>query len=147
MPQSIARPAFQWRPFIAFEDTNLVGNVYFAKFVSWQGRCREAFLAEHAPDVLTLLSGDLKIVTLNVSCEYFDELRAFDTVCLEMRLVGIRGNRIELSFDYYVDRLGGPVLAARGLQQIACMIEGNLGQLTPGEIPPLLKQALYTFDQ
>ena len=40
--------AYEYRHVVGFEETNLVGNVYFARFVSWQGRCRELFLRDHA---------------------------------------------------------------------------------------------------
>jgi len=137
--------AFRWRPFIAFEDTNLVGNVYFARFVSWQGRCREAFLAEHAPDVLTALAGDLRLVTLSVSCDYFEELRAFDTVELEMRLAEQNGHRLRLGFDYWLERDGQRHLAARGAQAVGCMRDAGGGALVPAALPQSLAAALGAY--
>ena len=38
-------------------DTNMVGNVYFATFIKWQGLCRELCLAKHAPGFLRRLFG------------------------------------------------------------------------------------------
>ena len=35
---------FEYRHVIGFEETNLVGNVYYANHVRWQGRCRELVL-------------------------------------------------------------------------------------------------------
>lgn len=139
-------PAFRWRPFIGFEDTNLVGNVYFAHFVSWQGRCREAFLAEHAPDVLAALAGELRLVTLSVSCEFYDELRAFDRVELEMRLASRDQHRIGLAFDYRLERDGASSLAARGAQEVACMRADGSGRLIPASLPASLATALHDFD-
>lgn len=139
-------PAFLWRPFIAFEDTNLVGNVYFAKYVGWQGRCREAFLAEHAPDVLKMLAADLRLVTIKVSCEYFEELAAFDPLEIEMRLKGQRANRIELEFRYCLERDGHRRLAALGSQEIGCMRQPAAdAALIPAEIPPSLQAALRRY--
>lgn len=137
--------AYCWRPFVAFEDTNLVGNVYFARFVAWQGRCREAFLAEHAPDVIAALAADLRLVTLSVSCDYYEELRAFDRVELEMRLTGRQGHRLSLGFDYRLERGGASSLAARGAQEVACMRAGADGQLVPAELPRSLAAALQPY--
>lgn len=137
--------AFCWRPFVAFEDTNLVGNVYFARFVAWQGRCREAFLAEHAPDVVAALAADLRLVTLSVSCDFYEELRVFDRVELEMRLTGRQGHRLALGFDYRLERDGGTSLAARGAQEIACMRAGSDGHLVPAELPQSLALALRPY--
>ncbi len=79
-------PAYRYRHRVSFEETNLVGNVYFARFVSWQGRCREMFLLDHAPGILAQLEGTLRLVTLNVGCEYFAELRALDEIEISMSL-------------------------------------------------------------
>ncbi|WP_404338000.1 acyl-CoA thioesterase [Sphingomonas sp. MMS12-HWE2-04] len=144
--QASSPPAFVWSPFISFEDTNLVGNVYFAKFVSWQGRCREAFLAEHAPDVLEMLAGVLRLVTIKTSCEYFEELAAFDKLEIEMRLHGQRGNRIELEFRYCLESHGHRRLAALGWHEIACMQVTTPGSgLIPAEVPPSLQKALRGY--
>ncbi|HVR11545.1 MAG TPA: acyl-CoA thioesterase, partial [Thermoanaerobaculia bacterium] len=40
---------FEYRHLVGFEETNLVGNVYYVNHLRWQGRCREMFLLEHAP--------------------------------------------------------------------------------------------------
>jgi enediyne biosynthesis thioesterase len=137
-------PAFVWRPFIGFQDTNLVGNVYFAHLVSWQGRCREAFLAEHAPDVAQALARDLRLVTLAVSCEFYEELRAFDALEVEMRLARRDGHRLTLAFQYWLDRDGRVRLAAQGEQGVACMREAG-GRLIPAELPPSLEAGLAPY--
>src|SRR4029079_11569069 len=95
---SPVRPAFELRHVVSFEDTNLVGNVYFARHLSWQGRCREMFLAEHAPDVIDALRGGLALVTLRCGCEYYAELSVLDEVAVRMRLASLVQNRIGLRF-------------------------------------------------
>ena len=47
---------------VGFEETNVVGNVYYTAHLSWQGRCREMFLREHTPGVLTELTTGLNQV-------------------------------------------------------------------------------------
>lgn len=138
-------PVFRWRPFISFDDTNLVGNVYFARLVAWQGTCREAFLAEYAPDVIESLARDLRLVTLRVSCDFFEELRAFDALDIEMRLTARAGHRLSLEFDYRVQRDGHVLLAAQGAQEIACMRDIGGGELRPAELPASLSHALSPF--
>jgi enediyne biosynthesis thioesterase len=137
-------PVYSYRHRVSFEDTNLVGNVYFARFLSWQGRCRELFLLEHAPSVLADLAGSLRLVTLNVSCEYFAELRALDEVEVKMSLAHIRQHRIGLAFDYVVLRNGADVLAARGAQEVGCMRDAGK-DLVPTPLPKDLKSALEPY--
>jgi enediyne core biosynthesis thioesterase len=132
--------SYDYRHRVGFEETNLVGNVYYVNHLRWQGRCREMFLHEHAPDVLDQLRRGLALATVRCSCEYFAELEAFDEVTIRMRLGGIAQNRITLLFDYF----RGEELIARGEQQVACMQrEGE--RTVPTAIPPTLREALKAY--
>lgn len=134
------RPAFVWRHMVGFEETNLVGNVYFARFASWQGKCREMFLQAHAPDIREALAKDLKLVTVSLSIDYALELFAFDEIEIHMRLGGFAGHRINMEFEYLVLREGRQEMAARGRQQVACLIGER-----PAQVPPSLEAALRRF--
>jgi enediyne biosynthesis thioesterase len=136
--------AFVHTHVVSFEETNLVGNVYFVRHVAWQGRCREMFLKEHAPTILDELERDLRLVTLTVSCTYFDELRAFDEVVIRMSQAYQRQHRIGLCFDYRVERAGEPRQAARGFQEVACM-RISAGVLAPCPVPRPLADALARY--
>src|ERR1035438_6217716 len=78
--------AYEYRHVVGFEDTNLVGNVYYVNHLRWQGRCREMFLREHVPQLLSELEADLALVTLFCSCEYLEEIVAFDEILVRMTL-------------------------------------------------------------
>lgn len=133
---------YEYRHVVGFQETNLVGNVYFTNHLAWQGRCREMFLREHAPDVIQQLSRGLSLATVNCSCEYFVELTAFDEIVVRMRLAELVQNRIRLAFEYW----RGEELVARGGQQIACMKrEGE--KLVPTPVPPSLKEALAAYSE
>jgi enediyne biosynthesis thioesterase len=134
---------------VGFEETNLVGNVYYVNYLRWQGRCREMFLKLHAPDVLAELQDDLKLFTLKVDCEYFAELTAFDELAIRMRLVDLAQTQFEFGFDYLrLDPAGGETLVARGRQRVACMRGAN-NATAPARVPESLLRALapYAPDQ
>ena len=137
-------PAYEVRHIVSFEETNLVGNVYFARHLSWQGRCRELFLRDHAPGVVRALGDGLALVTLRCSCEYLAELAALDEIAIRMRLDGMAQNRIALAFDYVRVRGGGEQLAARGAQEIACMRRSG-DRLVATPIPDELRDALVPY--
>lgn len=137
--------SYSYRHTISFEETNLVGNVYFTRHLSWQGRCRELFLRDYAAEVLDELRGDLRLVTLNVSCEYFAELHALDTVEIRMRLAHQHQHRIRLRFDYLLQNGSSEPLIARGSQEIGCMRQTAAG-LAPTAIPRALARALADFE-
>jgi enediyne biosynthesis thioesterase len=135
---------YEYRHVVGFEETNLVGNVYYASHIRWQGRCREMFLRDHAPDVLPRLSEGLRLVTTRCSCEYFDELFALDEVLIRMRLTSLTQNRITMLFEYWRNSEDGEELVARGEQQVACMMkEGK--RLEPAPVPKSLREALQAY--
>jgi enediyne biosynthesis thioesterase len=130
---------------VCFEDTNLVGNVYFTRYLSWQGRCRELFLHDHAPEVVDAIAGDLRLVTTRVSCEYFAELRAFDEVVIRMRLHAATQTRVAMDFEYLRRTADGDELVARGAQEAACLRQGPDGTIVPAPLPPQLREALDAY--
>jgi len=138
--------AYEYRHIVVFQETNLVGNVYFVNHVAWQGACREHFLRDHAPDILARFRDGLALVTVSCQCEYFAELVAFDEIVVRMTLVDSVQNRIDLQFDYLRVRGGDHELVATGRQRIACM-QRDGDQLTPAAIPDTLQAALAAYRQ
>jgi enediyne biosynthesis thioesterase len=135
---------YEYRHVVGFEETNLVGNVYYVNYVRWQGRCREMFLLEHAPSVLDELRGDLKLFTIKSECEYLSEISAFDELSIRMRLEQLTQTQIGFAFDYVRVREGVDELIARGRQRVACMRGAN-GATAPARVPDELRQALERY--
>ncbi|GIJ22962.1 acyl-CoA thioesterase [Micromonospora lutea] len=136
---------FEYRHVVGFEETNLVGNVYYVHYLRWQGRCREMFLRERVPQVLDDLRADLKLFTLRVDCEFFAEISALDEVSVRMRLVELAQTQVEFGFDYLrLAETGGETLVARGMQRVACM-RGPNTRTVPTRVPEALAQALAPY--
>ncbi len=136
--------AYEYRHVVGFEETNLVGNVYFVHHVRWQGRCRELFLRDHAPEVLAELAQGLHLVTTRCSCEYLAELAAFDEVVIRMRLGALMQNRIALVFEYWRCSGDREELVARGEQHVACLRRDGK-QMVPTPVPETLREALRPY--
>jgi enediyne core biosynthesis thioesterase len=132
---------FEWRHVVSFEETNLVGNAYYARYVGWQGRCREMFLRQVCPEVLADLQSGLKMFTLNVSCEYLTEVTAFDEIVLRLSLEELTRTQIAFAFDY----LHGGELIARGRQRVVCMRTED-GKTVPARVPESLRSALERLE-
>jgi YbgC/YbaW family acyl-CoA thioester hydrolase len=137
-------PYYEYRHRVGFEETNLVGNVYYVNYLRWQGRCREMFLLEQAPDILDELRGDLKIFTLKSECEYLAEISAFDELSIRMRLEELTQTQIAFAFDYVHLVQGAEILVARGKQRVACM-RGPNGNTSPARVPESLRRALEKY--
>jgi enediyne biosynthesis thioesterase len=137
--------AYEYRHVIGFEETNLVGNVYYANHIRWQGRCREMFLRDHAPEVSGEIARGLCLITTRCSCDYLAELSAFDEVVIRMRLADLAQNRITMSFEYWRSAADkAEEIVARGEQQIVCM-QRSAGGLEPAPIPRALVAALRYY--
>src|SRR5918992_4928399 len=138
---------FEYLHTVGFEETNIVGNVYYVNYLRWQGRCREMFLQQRAPGVLADLRDDLKLFTLKVDCEFFAEITAFDQLSIRMRLVELAQTQIEFCFDYVrLDASGDERLVARGRQRVACM-RGPNNRTVPSRVPEPLIRALEPYTQ
>jgi enediyne biosynthesis thioesterase len=133
--------SYEYRHLVSLEETNLLGNVYYVHHLRWQGRCREFFLRDHAPEVLEALGPDRVIVTTQCHCDYLAELRAFDEVVLRMRLGPVVQHRLTLFFEYWRQEDGAEELVARGLQELAWM-EKREGRLAPARVPDRLLTAI-----
>ena len=137
---------YEYRHVVSFEETNLVGNVYYVNHLRWQGRCREMFLKEKAPAVLAELRDDLKLFTLKVECEFFAEITAFDDLSVRMRLEELTQTQVQFAFDYVQLRDGLETLVARGRQRVACMRGPNTNTV-PARVPEALRAALAPYSR
>lgn len=134
--------AYVHRHIVTLDETNLVGNVYFAHYLHWQGHCRERFLADHAPGVLAELGGgELALVTLSCRMDYHAECFALDEVEVRMSLQDRRGHRVGMDFDFV--RAGR--LVATGRQTVACMRRDDDGAVRPVPVPEELAAALDRY--
>jgi len=132
--------SYDYEHVVTFDETNVVGNVYFVNHLRWQGHCRELFLREHAPGTLDALADGLALVTTRCSCDYFAELAAFDRVTVRMTLAEVSGSRVAMRFDY----LRGDELVARGRQEVACLRRDG-DSVEPVDVPDELRAALAPY--
>ena len=143
---------------VGFEETNLVGNVYFANYTKWQGKVREAFLHQNAmkitntqgqlePITKLLSDGRLALVTCSTECKFFRELLAFDEVSMHLTLDRIQDHRVLMNFNYYRVTADGEELVAEGKQEIACMQRTSDGrtEVYHEQIPKEFYEALLPY--
>jgi acyl-CoA thioesterase FadM len=131
---------YRYTHIVGFEETNLLGNVYYTNYLLWQGRCRETFLREKAPEILEQIKDGLHLATTHCSCEYLSELKALDEIDVQMYIEKIHEERIDLGFEYWRTTAGQKQLVARGRQQIACILSDG-----SRAIPEILRAALEPY--
>lgn len=131
---------YEYHHVVGFQETNLIGNVYYVHYLSWQGRCREMFLHDLAPSVLEDINNGLKLATVRVSCEYEEELFPFDHVIVRMSLGVLKPSGLTLRFQYVKSADGVETPIARGEMEIAC-----LRGVAAAPVPDDLREALRPF--
>ena len=132
---------------VAFEETNLVGNVYYTNFLRWQGRCREMFLAQNAPSMVEEFLKGMTIATVHASCDFYEELWAFDYVAIRMYMREVRQNRLRLRFEYWRLHPETPEqLVARGEMELAFLRRTENGTV-PTPLPQELRDALRPYEK
>lgn len=136
---------YEYRHTVVLEETNFLGNVYFAHYLRWQGHCRELFIDERAPSVFADLDPERDaLVTLRCSCTYLAELEALDEVAVRMRLGEAVQNRLTLLFDYVRVHPGPEELVARGEQELA-WLERDGDRFVPKRVPEALLAAIEAY--
>jgi enediyne core biosynthesis thioesterase len=129
---------YEYQHIVGFQETNLIGNVYYVHYLSWQGRCREMFLQDNAPSVLEDIANGLKLATVRVSCEYEEELFAFDRVAIRMSLATLKPSGMTLRYTYVKLGEQRETIVARGEMEIACL-KGTAAVPVPDELREALR--------
>ena len=136
---------YEYRHRVCLEETNIVGNVYFAHYVSWQGRCREMFLLDRVPELARELGSTFNMATTRVSCRHYQELSAFDEVVIRMSAGSVSQTRLAMVFRYYrVVPDGTEILVAEGEQEVAC-VRRRGKEIEPVQLPESLRSAVSQF--
>ena len=133
---------FEHRLAVGFADTNVVGNVYFANYFLWQGKCREEFLRLYAPQVLQDFRAGYGMITKESSCVFHHETFAFQEILIRMYLEELTRTGIAMRFDYFrVEAEPVYTLVAEGRQSALWVNPQHSVAMLPG----YLRDALLKF--
>ena len=94
--------SFLYRPDITFEDTNLVGNVYFSNIVRWQNECRNEWLKATAFDQYErVFQGNQRFIVTEDALKFLDPVGASlgDVVEVEMAVTPTQEQSYEATFQ------------------------------------------------
>jgi acyl-CoA thioesterase FadM len=84
----------------SMEDSNLVGNIYFSNYYSWQARLREKYLFTQWPDIFQQNNkGEFTCVHAEVN--HLQEAMPFETIRVSMYLNELFEEGFTLYFEYH----------------------------------------------
>jgi len=110
-----ARKVFIFEKTVYLSDTNMEGNVYFARYFEWQGEAREALFQKYFP--ISLFQNGYKLITVNASTEYKSSSYLYDEILIEVSMANIKHLSVQLIFKMI--NKNTKQLIALGSQKIA----------------------------
>ncbi|MDX1929842.1 MAG: hypothetical protein SFV81_25165 [Pirellulaceae bacterium] len=115
------------------------------ELVAWQGKCRELFLAEHAPKSLAAVAHrQLAWQTTSASLDIYKHVTELDSVRIEMRLVALKCGQMSVRFDYYSVNVCEEFRFATGFQTMSSKRYQSTG-IVPCPLPSDILSALRKF--
>ncbi len=117
-------PWFQYDVIPTYDDTNSVGNIYFANYVRWVGKTRELFFARCVPN-FDLKTTSFFILTAEFAHKFLRETREFEAILVRIR-VG-KNNRKFVTLEHEIRGKDG-LLLGRG-SQLLMFIDSSSHQM------------------
>ncbi|SFL52966.1 thioesterase family protein [Methylorubrum salsuginis] len=110
---------FEGRDFVirltpTYDDTNSVGNIYFANYVRWVGKARELFFRHCVPD-FDLASTEFYILTKSFQHDFRREAREFEALTVRIRVKHANRKFVTLEHEIHSAAQG---LLGRGEQSL-----------------------------
>ena len=83
------------------EDSNLIGNIYFANYSKWLGRTADMFFYRLMPDAFKGTGQHGEFLCLNCEIEHLREAMPFDKVVVKMYPETVYECGLDLYFEYF----------------------------------------------
>lgn len=90
-----------------YQDTNSVGNIYFAMYLLWVGKTRELFFMNAMPDFDPKTS-EFLILTRSIDHKFLKEIKEFDEVSIEIKISDY--NRKFVTLEHRIVDLHGDIV-------------------------------------
>jgi len=124
-----------------YDDTNSVGNVYFANYFRWVGKAREMFFADCLPG-FDPRATEYLILTKSFEHDFRRETAEFDAVTVRIRIASYNRKFVTLEHEILSARHG---LLGRGAQEL--MFVASTGPSRPIDIPGEVMRAFLPHFQ
>ena len=84
----------------SLRDSNLVGNLYYSNFASWQGHVRDRFMHRLIPEYYRGKGERGELLCTSFSLNYLREAMPFDRIEVKMYLGAVYESGVDLAFEY-----------------------------------------------
>ncbi len=123
------------------ENANLVGNIYFSYYFSWQGTVRDLFFQQLAPGYYQGKGESGELLCLFSRVEHSHEAMPFDKILVQMTLQELYENGLSLSFSYFrVNPNGARQRLAEGEHKAVWVVRDKDGNPRVSNLPQEYKE-------
>jgi acyl-CoA thioesterase FadM len=129
---------FQVQLVPTYDDTNAVGNVYFANYIRWVGKARELFFNECMPR-FDLSTTSYYVLTRSFHHEFRREAKEFEDVLVRIKIAGNNRKFVTLRHEI-ISPLRG--ILGRGEQSIMFL---DTKSLQPVDIPRAIVEGFLPY--
>ncbi|KMO40391.1 thioesterase [Methylobacterium variabile] len=141
--EAIASHGFDGQWFVmnlipTYDDTNSVGNVYFANYVRWVGKARELFFNTCMPD-FDLKATDFYVLTKTFQHDFRREAVEFEPVSVRVRIASHNRKFVTLAHEIHSEING---LLGRGEQSLMFV---DTVQYRPLDIPRTIIEGFLPY--
>jgi enediyne polyketide synthase len=124
------------------EDSNVVGNIYFANYSVWQGRVTDRFFHSIAPRVFEDRGAHGELHRAQTRISQLRDAMPFDEISVVMRLDELHERGARLSFDFFRKESGGVTKIAAGHNLVAWAGVERGAEPRPVNWPDELREAM-----
>jgi acyl-CoA thioesterase FadM len=131
-------PWFVLRLTPTYDDTNSVGNIYFANYIRWVGKARELFFNICVPG-FDLTQTEYYILTRSFTHDFRRETKEFDPVTVRIKVAEHNRKFVTLAHEIHSDTHG---LLGRG-EQILMFVDPQ--SYRPLDIPRTVLEGFFPY--
>lgn len=102
---------------VRFSDTDAQGHLYFANYLVYADEVAGFYMEELGFRAMNPQTAPCFIFTVNISCDYLGECRAYETVEVRLGYVRLGRSSADLAFELYADQ-GSRILARGSITQV-----------------------------
>jgi acyl-CoA thioesterase FadM len=127
----------------SLEEANSVGNIYYANYYVFQGRIRDHFFHEIAPEYFrgTGEQGELRCTYCRV--DHLREAMPFDHIAVQLRLESLQERGVRFLVEYFRhDPDGQRTKLAFGVHEAAWVAPSTDHGWQPSPLPQVFRDAL-----
>ena len=137
IPLQSRKPNFKSDFSTSLDESNLVGNVYYAHYYSWQAKTFDQFIYNIIPNFYQFSKEQKRFICLETKVQHLREAMPFDKIEVKLYIDEIYENGLKLSYEFFCTSRGEPEKLAFGQQKVAFVKGSSDNDLC--EIPEILK--------